>query len=471
VNFISLFKQVLELPRLMSREFFIAGLGRNSLFSLFQSLTGILSVLIIYKLLIAMHGNAALGIWSLVSGLTALTRVADFSGGGALSRLVAISGNNKRAQTIDTVIIFVGILYALIIAIVFWPLLIAVPRIVETPHVVEATSLVPLSFLLLYCSVMASTHISALDGLQRADQRASIIMISHIFTLGAGLALIPNFGAIGLATSQIIQQLFILVASRVMVTSHITELSFFPGRFDRTVLSEILSYGSRLQITNIAALVFDPITRLVINSFGGVSLLAIFEIASKIVTQARAVLIAAATPLVPTFAQADQAENKNIRSLLKKSNFAIIGFSAVVYSAVILVSPLLCFIMLDEIQEIFVVNIVALCLGYMINSYSAALYFYAQGVGILKWNILGQMVIAMGSLVFGSIMGLASDGKLTTLGLAIGISLGSIVAVSGNLKMSNFKFAEIFQKELILLPPISFAISVISVMLFFFVVK
>lgn len=428
-----------RLHRLLQDNVGRRGLRRNAVLSLAQAVVGVLALFITYRFLLAQAGAAALGLWSLTVGTLSFVRLADISGGQALTRLVAVAEANptgaKAAAFIDTVVLFSLLLYGVLSLVAWLPFGWILSIMVEEGRRAEALRLLPWAFASLITMVLAATQTSALDGLQRADLRSLVMMAGYVvFTLLA-LLLIPTHGVRGLALAQVAQQILVLVGARMISVRLVQGLSLVPVQWSLPALRQSVGYGLRLQANTLAGMVYDPLSRLLINHFDGLAVLGVYEVASRVVVQVRSLLIAAATPLVPAFASAHDKDEKRATDLLHRSIWMTTMIGGAFAIGLILLAPIVSLLFFAQVKPLFVILVIALASAYFINTSVVPLYLYAQGAGLLRWNIAGQVVIAVTTLAATPVFAMLGNGSYSGLGVAVGIASGSLVSYFGNAHM------------------------------------
>ncbi|MER9061659.1 oligosaccharide flippase family protein [Mesorhizobium sp. M0698] len=413
------------------------GLGRNSALSFAQGAVGTICYFLVYRLLIAEAGTEVLGLWSLTVGIVAFGRLADVSGGAGLSRMVAIADHDSESAAvyIDTVTIATAILYTAIIVATLIPFSRMVVASIEDRFHEIGQWLVVVTSMSLFLNVMVSSQLSALDGLHRSDIRSIIQICGFLIFILLSYALIPHIGVKGMALSQVAQFVLVLVLARAVLVAKISGLGFVPMQFSRKAFLETMSYGIKLQVTSLAGLVFDPLSRIMINHFGGLSVLGIYDLAYKITAYTRMLIVSASMPLIPEFSRRyihDRAAGKNLVNTVFPKFAAL---TALAFGMTCLCAPLVSYFVLSQISSIFIINVAVLSIGWYISTLGNVIQLYAQGAGMLRWNIAGQWAIAAGSVIFGYIAGEAGYGAYVAVGVATAVAFGSLVGIVGNLRL------------------------------------
>ena len=384
---------------LLSRQ-----ISRNGLFAFGQAIFVTLSLFIVYRLVIMRAGLDQLGIWSLLLAGSAFARIGDVSGAGALSRFVAMRsyrGHGMWARDTVHTVLLTSFAFNTALSIILWfiaPFFLR--KYVDPAYLTEATTLLPFAIANMFLGALAVAVTSGIDGTQRADQRALIMIVAALFFVLAGFALVPKLGVLGFAIAQVAYQCVILVIGWFVLRSHISGLGWIPRHWNRGVFVETTGYALKLNGIGVLMLLFEPLTKFAFNDIGGPSLVALYELASRLVTKVRDIAVAAALPLVPAFAAYRTTNDNSFReTILKVTRLTTIV--AVVNTVIILaIAPVMSIVMLGQISHEFLLIVVLLSAGWNIGLPSLAFYLASQGQGILFWNFLSPAILAS-SVVLG----------------------------------------------------------------------
>ena len=176
-------------------------MSRNSLFALVQSIVVTLCMFLSFRITLQEVGEELIGVWFLLLAGTAFVRVGDLSGVGALSRFVAMRTYRDQGdwaiRAINTVLI-TAVGMNLLIAFFVWVFApVFIPRVFEPGFQQYAFALLPFAVSNMFLGAMAIAVTSGIDGTQRADQRAILMITVSIFMLVACFLLVPMYGIFG----------------------------------------------------------------------------------------------------------------------------------------------------------------------------------------------------------------------------------------------------------------------------------
>lgn len=412
---------------------------QNGLFAAIQSVIVTVCLLLVYRLVIAHASLEQLGVWSLLLAGSAMLRVGDVSGAGALSRFVAMkspdAGPGHIRNVVHTVMLTSLCLNAAL-ALVFYMLApLFLPKVIAPEYMGEALALLPFVVGTMVLGSLSIAVTSAIDGAQRADQRAMVFIVAALIFLISSWLLIPKYGVVGFGVAQLVQQIVILVLGWHVLRRHVSDLGWVPFHWRRDVFGETAGFAIKLNAIGIVGLLFEPLVKFAFNHTGGPGLVAIYELASRLVVQVRGFVIAAATPLIPAFAaHSDRGDLVFRRTLDSSVRFISVAGVGVALGAVF-GAPLVSVVVLEKLSPEVLIMSIMLTLGWAINVLAIPFYFAAQGQGFLRWNFASHVLIAASVLVgvFLPVSVFGHDGLLVSI--VFGLVLSTPVVIVGNSRL------------------------------------
>ncbi|MEM8541246.1 MAG: hypothetical protein AAGF25_09860, partial [Pseudomonadota bacterium] len=110
-------------------------------------------------------------------------------------------------------------------------------------------------------------------------------------------------------------------------------------------------------------------------------------------------------------------------------------FSILLYSLLIITSPLLSFFLLSEVLPIFTFSVSVLSLAWGIATFGLPTQLFARAVGIFKWSILGQWsLVGFGTVFTYAIQNWFAEFWLVA-GISIAIAVGHLLAMFGETRI------------------------------------
>jgi O-antigen/teichoic acid export membrane protein len=326
----------------------VSALRSNTTYSIIAMCLSVLSMMIALRLLLHFSNAELFGLWSLTVGMLAFSRVGDVSGSGSLSRFVARESKFPEHQIafIDTVLIFTLVFYCVLLLVITAPL----SWFLETqiPFELHDTggNLLFISMLILILNVLGVSQMSAIDGLYESVTRSKIQIFSAFVLCVSSYPLIRYYEVYGYAFSIALQHLLNLIISRVILTKKISGLMFLPVNFSKGKLREITTFGFKVQGQSIAGLFYDPLAKLLVNNYAGLSGVAVYDIAYKLASYCQLVLVAACNPLLPIlsgFTQGQREEKKQYFYVFLRKFLTISCGPAIIVSLLVPVASMVFF--------------------------------------------------------------------------------------------------------------------------------
>jgi O-antigen/teichoic acid export membrane protein len=375
-------------------------LVRNALANVLQMLVGAVLLLALYRYINTTLGVEQLGVWSVVLATVSASRLADLGLSAGVTRFVArdrARGEPARAsQVIDTatltLIASVGAMLPLL-----YPLLAKLlAHLFDTSHLTQAWEILPYALVSLWLTIVAAVFQGGLDGCQRMDLRAGLVVAGQALLLALALWFVPQRGLMGLAWAQIGQGLFLAVAGRLLLCRALPELPRLPRHWDKRVLWEMLGYGANVQAATVFMLLFDPLTKALMARFGGPAATGYFEMASQVVLKARGVIVAANQAVVPHVAVMAETEPAGLARLYRENMRVMILVALPAFALLIAWGGGVSWLIARAYQPEFVFLLGLLAVAYGFNILAGPAFFTNMGTGKVGWNTL--VLVIMGAL-------------------------------------------------------------------------
>ncbi|WP_165842877.1 oligosaccharide flippase family protein [Phenylobacterium deserti] len=405
-----------------------------------------LGLFLLYKIIIASVGVSGVGIWSLVMAATSIARVADVGAAAGLGRYIALADREgPQARTaidyIETAWLLNFLLYLTLGLLLYWPAYMGLGLLPDPAVIREARQLLPFaigSFVLMNLTAVVN---SALLGLGKSYQKSALSMLAAIGQIGVAVFAIRSFGLRGVALAQMAQNLFICIVGWLLTTraaSGRVDLRL-PWRLRMQPLRELLGFGLRLQAVNLATFLHEPAVKLAFSVVGGVHALGLFEMASRVVLQARQLLVTPSQNLTPLFARAVAENDPALRDLYQRAVTLIMLVAVTGFGILALGAPLLSKLWLGRVDGIFSLTLAVLCFAWLFNVVSVPAYLLGVGSGVVRWNLLGSAVTTVFGPVFGIFLGIMFGPLGVTTGAAIGIASGALLISVQNCRAQRLR--------------------------------
>lgn len=400
---------------------------RNASLTALQVIVTSLSMFIVYRYLLTTLGASRLGTWSIVMAASSLARVTDLGFAGGLTRYVAqykaINDEKALRELIETGTISLLVLAIALFAAAYPLLHLALPQIIPQ-GALDAILLLPYSLASLGTLTLAGVFLSSLDGVLRTDLRNIIMICSVLLYMLLAIVLVERWGFVGLGWAQLAQSIFVLISAWVTLRSQIL-LPLLPWRWTRERFSEMIAYNIHLQIGSLSSLLGDPVAKILLGRYGDLSTVGYFEMATKLVSQFRAVVVNVNQLLVPVIARLKNDDTMSVHALYEKTHRLLFLISVTFFGALLAVVPTISELWLGKLNHTFSMVCMVMLPAMAINTMAGAAFFSNLGTGDASSNSSVQLAMGIINLCLGWVMGSALGGTGVILAYGLSIVIGS----------------------------------------------
>lgn len=389
---------------------------------------------LLYRIIVRALGIEAMGIWSLVMAAASFLRFADTGVGAGVGRFVALSrseGEDARAlEIIDTALLFNAALLTALTVLLVFPARLLLPYVFDDANALAtARELLPLAFGAFILTNLSGVSAASLVALHRLDLKSYIVIGSCFLQIAVAALLIEDYGLVAVAAGQIAQQATILVAcyfaARRVMGVPAARIVLRPSR---AALREILPFGLKLQGVSLLTSMFDPISRFVMSSFGGLAAVGTFELAQRALMQLRQLIVNPSQQLMPAFAHYKDLESR--KSLYMKAMAALSVSAILILGGAALVAPVLAWLWLGDVPSHFWEFTAVLAVGWIVNVASAPAYHLSVSNGRLKSIAMGGLATTVLGPLLAVVLGYQFGDRGVALGTALGLALGGAITIA-----------------------------------------
>lgn len=411
-------------------------LKSNAVWALVEVLVSALAVFLVYRVLALRFGVGAVGVWSLVVATAALARFADAGATAGVIRHVAraIEAPGPIAPTtyIHTAAIFNAAVFSVAAAALYPLAALLIGSSIQGRDLDMAMAVLPFVLATVPASILSTTLCSGIVGLHRSSVKSAILIAGQAVNLAVFLLAVGRHGILAAAFGQIAQALAVTALSLAWMR----RAGFARAPIlSRPALMEMLSIGLRVQVANLTSLASDLLVKYLIPVFSSTEALGYFEMAQRFVLQVRQLVNGPVQILVPAFSGLSMRGEGELRAFYIRSVSVALGLGIPLMAAAILASPLVSFLFVERVSPDFVAFVVLLAIGWSFSLVASPGYLLATAVGVLRWNIIGNLcgVATLGAL--GALLGpgLASHGVV--IAFAISLILGNLLMISRNARL------------------------------------
>ncbi len=276
-------------------------------------------------MIIGRLGLEGYGVWTLLFSVVAYVTTFETSFGNAYSKYTA--EYSARGDYVGlSRIVGSGLLLVGSVSLLALGLLAAIHRPVLAVLNVPSKMMQDASVALLLIAVSVLVRMSVgcvfqiLGGLQRLDLRYKLDMLDMTVGFVLSLCLLLNgWGLVGLAVAFLGSQLFVTAMAWRSCRRLCPELRITPMLASREGMRKMISLGGRFQLILFLQLVFVQGLKMLISGLLGTVILAIYDIAYKLLNLGAAFAASVVAPLMPAFANLHaKSDRQRWSALLQK---------------------------------------------------------------------------------------------------------------------------------------------------------
>lgn len=426
-------------------------LTRNALMAVVQVIVSGGVLFLLYRYLLRTIGSEQVGIWAVVLATASVSRISEMGFTGSAvkytARYIARGEKNEASEVIQTTAITIGVVLACVLAggypLIAW----LMEKIIPVAHIPGALAILPYALISVWIGAIAGVFSSGLDGCQRIDLRVLVSMLATVLLLVLTWIWVPELGLIGLVWAQIGQGMLMLLGSWVLLRRELPSLPllFFNWRY--SLFREMFQYGFNYQVISILVMLIDPMTKALMTKFGGLTSLAYYEMANRMVTQFRSLLVSANQVMVPYVANLHENAPEEIRKAYLDSYRIVFFLALPLFAGVAAVAPLASELWIGHYEQSFIVYTTLISAAYWLNTLTVPAYFVNLGTGLLRWNTWSFIVMAPLNLALGYLLGVAWGGEGVVLGYVLALVIGSGLIVLGYHRDHHMPLAELLPRE------------------------
>jgi O-antigen/teichoic acid export membrane protein len=175
------------------------------------------------------------------------------------------------------------------------------------------------------------------------------------------------------------------------------------------------------------------------SSMGGLAAVGFLEMAQRLILQLRQIVVTPSLPLVPVFAHLRESEPERLEALYQKALRISIILGVPLMAFVALTSPFISLIWLGHSERLFIMFLIVLPIGWLVNLISGPAYLLGIGVGYLKWNLYGACLTAGGICLVGAILGRFLGSFGVALAFSGMLALGSGLTIIMNCRALHIR--------------------------------
>jgi O-antigen/teichoic acid export membrane protein len=402
-------------------------LRRNSTFAAVHVIFTTVALAIVFLMASHYAGIGTLGQWSVASALSALCGVADLGVTDAMVRQVP---QRRREHDHDGVTRLVLVCLMFVAASVGVACAVAVPLIRGALHSLVgsfAPGLVESAVVVALLNVLAAGLLGTLEGLEEYGRRLLAGMLSSGATILAAVFLLPSQGVSGLPIVFVIQSAVLFLASAWFVT-RVLRGGWRLTNHIKMDLRQLIRLGLPLRAAGIVNLAFEPVTRILLAKVAGAEAVGLYEIAARLTTQLRGVIVGATQVIVPRLVMLARAPEAGATVLREAANI-LASVAVTAFIGLVLGLPLVSFVLLGRIDSQLLAFGTLLSFAWFVNALSSPAYFSNVVDAKLSRNVLSHLAIGVLNIVLGGSLGMIAGAIGVVAGTAAALVAGSVVTI------------------------------------------
>lgn len=406
-------------------------------------------LLYVYRIANQRLGIEQIGLWSIVTTLTSFGNLGTFGITGSLVKFSAeYQSKGEKENIVKLLNSFIVIMMAMLMIFLFLLYFFAIlflDKIIDINYLQRAFELLPYSFAIFFISTIGYLILSVIEGLNKGWQKNLVIITSNLALLIAACIWIDKHGIKGIFFAQLVQALVIFSLSIIILRINFKEYIWSGFTMDKKLLMRVTTYGLKFQSVSVFQMLGEPVTKFFLSRYGGLGLVGMFEMASRLVLQIRSILATVVSSLLPRLVAIHSSPTENVKAVFKRIfeiNFDLFAF---VYGFVILFSPVILQLWLGDANTNLVNLIRLFTIAWFVNSISIVPYIFNLGSGKLNGNVISHALIGLCNLLFGLVIILVNAESMTFIYAWIfSLVVGSGYILLEYLNRNGMSYSELF---------------------------
>jgi len=425
---------------------------KNALSAIFLVLITAVVYIFLYKYLIGAVGIDQLGVWSLVIATISIGAVANSALSESVIRFVAIYSVKNDWLNVSKVLFtscyVLALLLTVFLSIIYGASYFVLPFVVKNNYLVLARSLLPWGLLGFWMNGIATAFLSFFEGMRLAYIKNMVSAASVFLFYAASLFLVPKYGLIGVVYAQVIQSAALLVASAILVFIKLPVISLRPLGRKSDLFRQIMGFSVNLQFVSIISILYEPVTKYFLAKYGNISFVGFYEMANRLVLQARSVIISATQILVPNMTIEAEKSLEALNAIYFKVFSIVFSISTYMLAAIIIFLPYISIIWIGHFEPIFIISTIILGVGWYINIFTSPAYFVNYATNTLKINVRGQLITAVLNPCLCLLLGVYFGSYFIVAGWALALTGGAIYIMMASHKKYQVSNMAILKPEI-----------------------
>jgi len=241
-------------------------LKKNSIYSIVQVIISGILLFFLYKFLLKNIGVELMGVWSLMLVTVSMGKLSELGFSSSVVKFVAeyraASYFDDAISVVGTAVISVLFVVMTVAALVYYPMHHLLGLLLPDSVIDYGLLVLPYVLVTLCVNVIAGVFIAGLDGCQRIDLRSVLLVFGPCVNFISVIILLPEYGFIALAYSQLIQSILVLLLAFKFLSK---EMGFLSLKWKKRQFMAIWKYAFVFQVTSLTSMTYDPVTKVLLT--------------------------------------------------------------------------------------------------------------------------------------------------------------------------------------------------------------
>ena len=367
-----------------------------------------------------------MGIWAIIVGFTSILSQSTAAVNTNIIREVA-EADDENFRNKASILIVNGLVIYLVFFILLSAFVIGSFIILFKENFFEYLSLIGIILCSIFINLLATIFSSVLDARRLNFIKNSFLAIANVLFISLCFFTISSWGLKGVAIAQLIQASLLLLFVLFYILYKM-QLRFSLKSLSKQQVLLFFRDSWRLQCISLLVLCYEPITKYFLSKYG-LTYVAKYEIANKIIAQVRNIFAIANQTLLSYFVT-KLTQGKQIfidyyvKVSRKNTNWAFIS-----NGLLLIITPLISLFFLKNIDWNFILIFTILLISNLVNIVSITPYFnfFAQK----KYNVpfISHSIIAVLNIGLSLLLGFLFNGIGVVIAWSASLLIGSIYII------------------------------------------
>lgn len=433
--------------RIIDRYRELSQLKKNVLSGSIFSGANILITLIAYPIYLKYLGAEKYGLWATVSVVLAFSQLGQLRIDTAIVKYVAGEYGRENLKAIteySSTAFYILIVSSLIILSILTLFKSSIAEFLKFKeiYITDGARLIFFVGLLSVFSFFVNVVKGVVSGVGRFDIANYVFLFSRIFQviLAVGL-LILGYGVWSLYFGFLLYYIFALIAW-ALILRYIYHIKIFnPLAFRKQKLKELIKFGGALTTASVANMLVMPFNKVIIARYVGLSEVAYYQIAMKVVMSIRDLFVKGLEAILPKISEMHGKTTESLKSVLsvhrKAMKFILLCAFPLFLSIFIFANPILKIWLGERFDAQIGVALRILLVGWFFNTLVVPDYFMFMGIGKIKYSVSHDWIMAIINVVV--IVGIVLMNINITFSKVVIINSISLIAAAAFLKYRYFE--------------------------------